>query len=172
MAKFKPGDRVVITKPEDTNEAPYWAEPEMDAFVGIATVKAAMRDKFRIYEDDGEWEYGNQWAELAEPKNTETPTLRDQFAMAALTGLLASGAKGGGTKDPHEIVSIAAYAVADAMLTDEPPLLVGDRVRFASNELSTTGVIVAFDPNPVIRFEPPVGGQYYDSVVASALVRT
>ncbi len=53
----------------------------------------------------------------------------------------------------------------------EQPLKVGDRVRFASNEMSTTGVIVAMDPHPVIRFEPPSGGCYYDSVVASALVR-
>lgn len=46
------------------------------------------------------------------------PTLRDQFAMAALTGILASGAKGSPSKDPHEVVSIAAYAVADAMLAE------------------------------------------------------
>lgn len=53
----------------------------------------------------------------------------------------------------------------------DPPLKVGDRVRFLSNEMSTTGVILAFDPHPVIRFEPPSGRQYYDSVKASDLVR-
>lgn len=44
--------------------------------------------------------------------------MRDRFAMAALKGILASGAKGSPSKDPHEAVSIAAYAVADAMLAE------------------------------------------------------
>lgn len=45
----------------------------------------------------------------------ESPTLRDQFAMAALTGLIASD-----TAEHHhvsvEAVAHSAYAIADAML--------------------------------------------------------
>ena len=56
----------------------------------------------------------------------------------------------------------------------EPPLKVGDRVRYLSNPKSTTGVIVAFDgPLAVIRFEPtaPLAQSYYDAVRTTLLVR-
>jgi hypothetical protein len=51
-----------------------------------------------------------------------TPTVRvyertrDEFAMAALTGLLASNARGGLHGSPFAAAAEAAYAFADAML--------------------------------------------------------
>jgi hypothetical protein len=45
------------------------------------------------------------------PPATETPTLRDQFAMAALTGLLAAP-----NVELWIDVSKQAYAIADHML--------------------------------------------------------
>ena len=45
------------------------------------------------------------------PPATETPTLRDQFAMAALTGLLAAP-----NVELWIDVSKQAYAIADRML--------------------------------------------------------
>jgi len=45
----------------------------------------------------------------------ERPTLRDQFAMAALTGLLAAG----GLAPPSSAVSKAG-ALADAMMKERP----------------------------------------------------
>jgi hypothetical protein len=47
-------------------------------------------------------------------KEAGTPTLRDQFAMAALHGLFATGC------DP-EHVSTRAYLIADAMLAARTP---------------------------------------------------
>lgn len=47
-----------------------------------------------------------------------SPTLRDQFAMAALTGLMASGVKGSSSGDPHQVFAIAAYRTADAMMAE------------------------------------------------------
>jgi hypothetical protein len=41
---------------------------------------------------------------------------RDEFAMAALTGLLASNARGGLHGTPFALAAEAAYAFADAML--------------------------------------------------------
>ncbi len=41
----------------------------------------------------------------------ERPTLRDQFAMAALTGLLAKGRS-------HAVVVTDAYGFADAMMKE------------------------------------------------------
>jgi len=41
---------------------------------------------------------------------------RDEFAMAALTGLLASNARGGLHGSPFAVAAEAAYAFADAML--------------------------------------------------------
>jgi hypothetical protein len=42
--------------------------------------------------------------------------LRDEFAMAALTGILASNAGGGLHGPPCALAAEAAYAFADAML--------------------------------------------------------
>jgi phosphomevalonate kinase len=54
----------------------------------------------------------------------------------------------------------------------EPPIAVGDRVRFRSNDMSTTGVVLALDGIvSVIRFEPPSGGEYYDGIRTDLLVR-
>ena len=45
------------------------------------------------------------------------PTLRDQFAMAALTGLVPLWNEVDvGAKDPREEMVTEAYAIADAML--------------------------------------------------------
>jgi hypothetical protein len=46
------------------------------------------------------------------PPATETPPLRDQFAMAALTGLLSALEYG----NPADHIAQQAYAAADAML--------------------------------------------------------
>lgn len=46
-------------------------------------------------------------------------TLRDQFAMAALTGLVAARTSvSTSNADPHKTFAIASYAVADAMLAE------------------------------------------------------
>lgn len=49
------------------------------------------------------------------PPQSESPTLRDQFAMAALTGILASGAPDPDNSD-FETIAHASYIHADAML--------------------------------------------------------
>ena len=46
------------------------------------------------------------------PPATETPTLRDQFAIAALTGILADHTR----DDDHKGHAANAYEYADAML--------------------------------------------------------
>lgn len=46
----------------------------------------------------------------ADPADPDRPTLRDQFAMAALTGLLAHGFAG------RSAPATEAYAIADAMM--------------------------------------------------------
>jgi hypothetical protein len=47
----------------------------------------------------------------------EGPTLRDRFAMAALTGILASGRDGIRTQTSPEVpLTMRAYEIADAML--------------------------------------------------------
>jgi hypothetical protein len=48
-------------------------------------------------------------------KTEPVKTLRDEFAMAALTGLLAMGADGGWSAEPGAYAK-RAYAYADAML--------------------------------------------------------
>lgn len=53
----------------------------------------------------------------------------------------------------------------------EEPLAIKDRVRFKSNINSTQGVIVAFDPHPVIRWEPAMGANYYDVQLVNDLER-
>lgn len=45
---------------------------------------------------------------------SERPTLRDQFAMAAMTGMLANPNNGG----TYELLAEAAYGYADAMLAE------------------------------------------------------
>ena len=113
MGKFRDGDRVIIKKPKDVTESPYWSEPEMDKFAGeTVTVEQVDGNTFYIVEDDGEWQYGDQWAELATASAPETLTLRDQFAMAALGSLVREYPY----DDPH--LAVAAYVVADAMLAE------------------------------------------------------
>ena len=46
------------------------------------------------------------------PSNTEQKTLRDEFAMAALSSLVARAK----TAEDHAYTPAAAYAIADAML--------------------------------------------------------
>ena len=48
------------------------------------------------------------------PKSPETPTLRDQFAMAALTGFVASGKLS--KVYTQEVLAGASYQIADAMM--------------------------------------------------------
>jgi len=55
---------------------------------------------------------GDLEIEIAHLRNAERPSLRDQFAMAALTGL----ASGIGT--PPSVAAIEAYAFADAMMIE------------------------------------------------------
>lgn len=52
-------------------------------------------------------------------REKERQELRDQFAMAALTGILASRARSVGDKsDPCKVAAIAAYMTADAMMEE------------------------------------------------------
>lgn len=108
---FKVGDRVRIKKPKNPTESPFWVEPEMDKFDGaLVTVSGLNGDEFNINEDDGEWTWGTHWVEHAVYLDDRATTLRDQFAMAALTGLLESF--------PHDDpdLGVAAYQAADALL--------------------------------------------------------
>lgn len=114
---FKVGDRVRV----DTPEADFMCREE--SYLGdLGTVAAVYQEgcDVKIERNRERWSFSNKELTLVEPEisGRELPTLRDQFAMAALTGILASGAKGSASKDPHEVVSIAAYAVADAMITE------------------------------------------------------
>lgn len=79
---------------------------------------------FRIIDEDGErinclWNCcphinGGNWTRIeedGEAPQTEQKTLRDEFAMAALTGVLASE-----SRDSRENFAAACYKMADAML--------------------------------------------------------
>ena len=56
-------------------------------------------------------------ARNAEVNNDPHETIRDRFAMAALTGIAASGeAASIPTKDIPSVLSKAAYEIADAMI--------------------------------------------------------
>lgn len=120
MSKFKVGDRVVITKPHDEEEYPYWCRG-MDCMTygpviveGIGAEDQDCVPCFRI----GEYIYAESWAEIAsesalESEDPTTLTRRDRFAMAALTGILPGCS--GLSKDEFLTVAGAAYDFADAM---------------------------------------------------------
>lgn len=91
----KAGDVVVICKPQDVEVFPYWVD-SMDKYDGRQIVMpeleaGAMQPCFHY---DG-WDFSPNWVAPVNGKNqvspSESPTLLDQFAMAALTGLLAKG---------------------------------------------------------------------------------
>lgn len=125
---LKVGDVVRLKKPANVEEYPYWDEEEMDKFDGrLVTVKTTDGREFTTVES-GVWVFANSWAEphpailCAGESSDRAPspeiTLRDQFAMAALTGLLVSGGKSSSRGDPHVTLAIASYATADAMIAE------------------------------------------------------
>lgn len=78
-----------------------------------------------VCEDEGCPHYGMLHLHLPDEKPVppkEERTLRDEFAMAALTGLFLSdemaraAVNPGGTRTTAKEFSIAAYAAADAMM--------------------------------------------------------
>lgn len=75
--------------------------------------------------DDGMIPGGIEWSNNG--VNHSVPTLRDQFAMAALTGLLARRPKDNNTTHPpvQEGWSRTAYEFADAMIAARMPDLSG-----------------------------------------------
>ncbi len=50
------------------------------------------------------------------PRRLDTPTLRDQLAMAALTGLVAAGVIVDAKGPFMKATAVSAYGLADAML--------------------------------------------------------
>jgi hypothetical protein len=107
MGKFKVGDRV-RSLDKDYSTAKGWP-------YGVI---ASVSDSGTLYQVDfEEAKYLNHFEyemELATdiPAFTETPTLRDQFAMAALTGLIAS------TPGVFAEYAKMAYSAADAMIVE------------------------------------------------------
>lgn len=72
--------------------------------------------------DDGFIPGGTEWS--GGGVSHSAPTLRDQFAMAALTGLI-SGASEHAGPELIPIVAKSAYALADAMIAARMPDLSG-----------------------------------------------
>ena len=109
MAKFKAGDRVRVAFPVEG-----WAyRPE--SFLGASGAVVSWEDDAGDHSMGGDLRLNNgqTWSfyasELEPEIVSDTPTLRDQFAMAALTGLLATG----GRVDDETIR--AAYLAANLM---------------------------------------------------------
>lgn len=118
---FKVGDRVRV----DTPEADFMCREE--SYLGdFGTVVRAYQEgcDVKIERDGEEWAFSNAELALVEAAivPTEAPTLRDQFAMAALTGFCGhSDISMDAIFDDAESrarTAIAAYAAADAMLTE------------------------------------------------------
>ena len=65
--KFKPGDKVLITKPKDIREGPAWM-PEMDCWHGkIVTLrKIDMCSRWWITEETENWSFEERWLSLAD----------------------------------------------------------------------------------------------------------
>lgn len=92
----------------------YWASsmPAMNRFWGAAGLNTITH--YRIVDEAKPAATATKFTEAA-------PSLRDQFAMAALTGLLANGPdKNGCVTIGGETVGfdVAAYILADAMMTE------------------------------------------------------
>lgn len=109
MGKFKVGDRVRVVAPDVDRVRP--------DYIGMEAVVD------EVYEDGsgygayfGKESWGLREEEIEFANITpETITLRDQFAMAALTGLCADSGTAGVTVD---VMARTSYALADAMLAE------------------------------------------------------
>lgn len=59
--RVKIGDMVLVTRPEDTDELPFWDCEEMDQFHG-KTYRVKDRDHDGFYLDEcGPWCFGENW---------------------------------------------------------------------------------------------------------------
>lgn len=114
MGKFKVGDRVRVGVEDADGRA-------MRGFVaaGISGVVSQVftdESGCGVYLDsDKDNEWGFSLNELATVADAESPTLRDQFAMAALTGLV-SQSNGTAFSSDKESGATWAYDMAQAMM--------------------------------------------------------
>jgi len=124
---FKVGDRVRV----DTPEADFMCREE--SYLGdVGTVTGAYQEGCDVkIERNGErWSFSNKELTLVEPEisGRELPTLRDQFAMAALTGLIANSECARNGMEPTisylannqdgSWLAKTSYVIADAMMIE------------------------------------------------------
>ena len=114
MGKFKVGDRVRVVNDKGLGRPKNYSGDECDV------IKASEVPGYILLAPDGEyWHFQEDEIEPIAPSSPEI-TLRDQFAMAALTGLMQGLPQGWG----NDIDQIAtdrcsdAYIFADAMLAE------------------------------------------------------
>lgn len=117
------GDKVVIRKPVNTEEFPYWMDG-MDKFDGAeVTVSGIETGQYGTTFDHKGYLFSVNWIEGAGKNNIATqpksPTLLDQFAMHALTGLCAYPGRENETNGPEHFAEYS-YALAQAMLKARP----------------------------------------------------
>ena len=140
MGKFQVGDRVLVRKPEGAgiDVYPYWV-PEMDKYDGTEVIVRSVSDEAWFSD---QWQFSDDWAYLIERAGSDdlsasipvsdviphdlAPTLRDQFAMAALTGLISNSECATNGMEPTisylahnqdgSWLAKTAFVIADAML--------------------------------------------------------
>jgi len=111
MGKFKVGDRVRVVNDQGLGRPKNYSGDECDV------IKASEAPDYILLAPDGEyWHFQEDEIEPIAPSSPEI-TLRDQFAMAALTGAVTTF---GIPQSERQVASLAeyAYVMADAMLAE------------------------------------------------------